>query len=568
MKIVFDEVRRLTGPNLLWEHPGAIIDVLGEDIGNPALSAAWLKWSRVILDEFGWIDSQSIARVFSGGASLAISAPTDALYTACDLAELIWTCCDAELSGSPILDWHAALADVRSALTEEANPRLLELIERASAEECLALSDEDEFSLGAGASAQTWSVDSLPDPATVNWSQFSSIPIAYVTGTNGKSTSVRLAAEIALSAGLQAGLTSTDFIRVGASILGEGDYSGPSGARTLLRDNRCEIAFLEVARGGILRRGLPINKVDAALITNVASDHLGQYGIDTVDELAQVKFVVGKALNEHGVLVVNADNELTVNETKRFCEQQKVNLCWFSKDLNNPLIAAQVENGGRVVYVEGSMVVYRHGDQRTDVLTVTDIPMTFDGHAQHNVENVLGVVGLCVALGISFDAIRAGLKSFASDPSDNPGRGNLYKISGAQVVVDFAHNQHSMEAVVNLVENMPAKRRLVMFGHAGDRSDKDIMDVTDAVFKIRADYYLLCEYENYLRGRELGAIPVLMDSRLKELGVDDADIVRVNDSLSGAKWAMDNAQPGDVVLLFVLDNREAVHQFLSGLESS
>ena len=566
MDIVFDEVRRLTGPNLLWSHPGAIIDVLGNDISDPVLPQLWSQWSRVILDEFGWTESLSISRVFSGGASLAISAPIDALYTACDLAELIWACCDADLKGMPTPDWQAGLANVRNALTEEANPRLLELVERANVEHCLALSDEDGFSLGAGASAQTWPIDTLPNPATLNWSDYDSIPIAYVTGTNGKSTSVRLAAEIAFSAGLQAGLTSTDFIRVGDVILGEGDYSGPGGARTLLRDNRCEIAFLEVARGGILRRGLPIDKVNAALITNVANDHLGQYGIDTVDELAQVKFVVGKALEENGVLVVNADNELTVAETKRFCEQQSVNLCWFSKDPNNALMAKHVNNGGRAVYLQGSNVVYRGGEQTVEVLGLTDIPMTFGGHAQHNVENVLGVVGLCVALDISFDAIRTGLKSFASDPRDNPGRGNLYKINGAQVIVDFAHNQHSMEAVVNLVKNMPANKRFVMFGHAGDRSDKDITDVTDAVFKMRPDYYLLCEYENYLRGRKLGDIPGLMASQLAKLGVPDSSIKSISDSLSGAKWALENAQPNDVVLLFVLDNRDAVHQFLSSQE--
>ncbi len=563
MDVEFDEVRRLTGPSLLWALPGAVLDVVGADVRKAQLPDLWQHHARTVLDAFGWTSSACTAQVFSGGASLAISAPLDALYTACDVAELIWACCDAQLRDQPAYDWQAQFPRLHTALQQERNPQLLSLHEEAERRGVLALSDDDEFSLGAGVGAQTWPLNALPALEHIDWSQHSAIPIAYVTGTNGKSTSVRLAAEIALAAGFQAGLTSTDFIRVGSTILDYGDFSGPGGARTLLRHAQTEIAFLEVARGGILRRGLPVAHVQAALITNVASDHLGQYGIDTVEELASVKFVVAKALDPSGVLVLNADNELVVKQAHIFCETQPVQLCWFSKDPHNAVLAAHKSRGGRVVYLDDSHIVYAdtHGEQ--SVLPLTQIPMTFGGHARHNVENALGVVGLCLALALPLSAIRTGLQRFASDPQDNPGRGNLYNVNGVQVIVDFAHNAHSMQAVVELAKNMPAQRRWVMFGHAGDRSDQDLIDLTDAVTLMQPDHYIVCEYEHYLRGRQLGDIPKVVSAHLLSRGVPSGQITVANEPLAGAKMALTNARAGDVVLLFVLDDRTAVHDYLT-----
>ncbi|MFQ3219549.1 MAG: cyanophycin synthetase [Paraglaciecola sp.] len=560
MHLALTDVRRLTGPNLLWNNPGAIIDVEVEGPLKAAL-ASWQKWSRTLLDEFCWDDEQQTFRLFDGGASFAISAPIDALYTACDLTELIWQCCCADLTHSAMPDWPGRLEELTLQRTAEANPALLALVRAASQHHVTCLTDDDEVSLGMGSGVDVWPVTQLPDLAAIVWSKYHDIPRALITGTNGKSTSVRLAARIAKAAQFTAGVTSTDFIRVGENIIEEGDFSGPGGARMLLRDPRTEIAFLEVARGGILRRGLPVLAVNAALITNVASDHLGQYGINTVDELAEVKFVVAKALHGDAVLVVNADNALVVQQARN----SKHPLCWFSQDENNFLIQQQLSQGGRAVFVSAGTVTYCAQGQCESIMAIEQIAMTFNGTAEHNIQNALGVVGLCKALNLPVAAIQQGLAEFGSDPQDNPGRGNRYQINGVEVIVDFAHNEHSMRAVVGMVKKIPAKRRFVMFSHAGDRSDQEIKHLTAAVADLGAHAYLVAEVEKYLRGRNLGDISLLSQRYLMDLGITAKQVCFVPDALSGSKQAMEMAQSGDVVLLFVLDNRQQVHDWLSSL---
>ena len=561
MNLQLDESRRLTGPNLLWDKPGAIVDVFIGGIDGKTVAECWQRWVSQLFPHFGWQQQQSTYRLYEEGANLAISAPMDALYTACEIAELAWHCCAAELGRTELPDWQARVSELKSELQAEVNPALLALAASAENNNVACLIDDDDLSLGMGETVEIWPVSALPKLENIDWQRYSSIPRAFITGTNGKSTSVRLAAEIAKAAGINAGVTSTDFIRVGEDIIDRGDYSGPGGARMLLRDSRTEMAFLEVARGGLLRRGLPVDSVDAALVTNVASDHLGQYGINTVEALAETKFIVAKGLDDEGVLVVNADNELVVAQAPR----TNKTLCWFSLDEQNPLIQQHIQTGGRAVFIRSGKIVY-HSDGLFDELgLVKDMPMTFDGTAKHNIQNALGVVGLCCALNLPLDAIRSGLRNFSSDADDNPGRGNMYQVNGCKVFMDFAHNEHSMRAVVDMAGHMPANNRIVMFSHGGDRSDLEIRDLTLAVADLQADHYVLSELEEYLRGRELGEIPVLVTQYLGERDVDRKQMQFAANPVEGAKLAMELAQPGDVVLLFVLDQREEVHEYLLGL---
>lgn len=559
MKLELDEARRLTGPNLLWKHAGAIVDVNIDGVDKKIVAECWQKWVAECLQEFAWSDEKITYRLHEQGANLAISAPVDALYTACELAELAWVCCVSELNNQVIPAWKARLDELRSDLADEVNPELLALIAEAKRHKVSCLIDDDDLSLGMGCHAKVWPVNDLPPIDTLDWDAFNDIPSALITGTNGKSTSVRLASEIATKAGYTAGVTSTDFIRVGDVIIDTGDYSGPGGARMLLRDTRTEIAFLEVARGGILRRGLPVEKVNAAIVTNIASDHLGEYGIHSVEQLAETKFVVSKALNEGGILIANADDGLVVSQA----EKLDLELCWFSLEETSSLVQRQIQKGGRAVYLHEGTIIYCEKGEVHEVCQVTEVAMTFGGTAKHNVQNALGVIGLCMALNLPLGAIQAGLKSFGSTAKDNPGRGNMYSIKGVQVIVDFAHNEHSMLAVVDMVNRTEAKNRIAMFSHAGDRSDQDIQSLTAAVLGVDASYYITAELENYLRGRELGEISSLIQAYLHQCDIPKACIKSAPNPLEGAKLALALAEPGDVVLLFVLDQREQVHDWLA-----
>ena len=588
MTFELDEVRRLTGPNLLSDEPGAIIDVLFNGIAAQTVIDCWRKHLHhcqiTLGSDYAW-PSKSYERLYEGGASLSISAPMDLLYSACDLIELAWDLCVAELSDgeepsageepslinqtssdskrTQTVHMLPRLAALKQTIAEERNPALLEFINQANIHNVVCLVDDDEISLGMGAKSATWSIDKFPDPKTISWQLYSAIPLALVTGTNGKSTSVRLAAEIAKAASLNAGVTSTDFIKVGDTIIDEGDYSGPGGARMLLRDKRTELAFLEVARGGLLRRGLPVQVANAALVTNVAGDHLGQYGINTVEEIAEVKTMVAKAIPKgndfaQGTLVLNADDALLVKES----EKLNVPICWFSEDQNNRQIVQAVSQQRPCVFVRNNQFVYSREEQ-VSIADIADVPMTVDGTARHNIQNALGVIGLTKALGFSDEDVLSGLMNFGSDASDNPGRGNIYQVDGVTVIIDFAHNSHSMRALVNMTSNMPAKAKHVMFSHAGDRSDKDILDVAKIVSELKPKTYVLAEIEKYLRGREPNEISLLVKQYLLEAGISKNDIILASDPLAGAKKILDNAKAGDLVLLFVLSDREKVQALLT-----
>jgi len=572
MEFSLDEVRRLTGPNLLSQYPGAIADVLFTGVDAETVIACWQRHLQACLAAIGW-DEQSYYRLYKGGASMSVSAPMDLLYSACEVLELAWDCCVQECNTNEVKDKLARIALIKDAIEEERNPSLIALLNAAKQHNVLCLADDDEVSLGTGPSSQTWSIDQLPAVEQLNWRQYRQIPLALVTGTNGKSTSVRLAAEIAKAAGMQAGVTSTDFIKVGDTIIDKGDYSGPGGARMLLRDKRTEIAFLEVARGGLLRRGLPVNQAQASLVTNAASDHLGQYGINTVDEIAHVKLMVAKAIKTAGsLLVLNADDERLVKFMPEFFPESEIApVCWFSLSANNSQIKQHIEQSLPCVYVEDGCIIYS-SESKQAVAKIDQIHITVNGTAIHNVQNALGVVGLCKTMGISMKAIKAGLTSFGRNPADNPGRGNIYDVNGATAIVDFAHNAHSMQAVIkmarNMAKTMPEQGRIsVMFSHGGDRSDKEITDVADAVHSIQPTTYILSELEKYLRGREPGEVSDLVEAHLLAKGVSKQSLIKAQDPLDGAKKAVADERSGDLLLLFVLDKRDQVNDFLINVNS-
>ena len=309
MNMKLEDSRRLTGANLFWDLPAAIIDVAIN--GAPeVVIRAWEQAAVELLDAVGYTAEKTCYRIFEGGASLLISAPIDVMYSMCELNEAAWNKAVHECGEGDVLDFDEEIPRLNRLFDEERNPALLALQAAAHERAAPFLWDDDEVSLGYGAGTQVWTPDSLPRPDDVDWTTIQSIPVVLVTGTNGKSTTVRMTASIMTAAGFRAGLTSTDFIRVGDRLIDTGDYSGTGGARMLMRQEDLEMAVLEVARGGLLRRGLGIERADAVLVTNVAADHLGDYGINTVAELIPAKFIVRRALQESDPLVLNADDEV------------------------------------------------------------------------------------------------------------------------------------------------------------------------------------------------------------------------------------------------------------------
>ena len=556
--LILDDVRRLTGPGMLWAHPGAVLDVLFDGIDPEDLIAVWRKHIRHVLDRVGWMDQSSIERHFDGGVNLAISAPMDQLYSAIFVGQTAWHLCAAELLGETANDFAPMIADLLSVMKREANPRLIALIAEANRRQIDVLCDDDDLSLGHGKGSRTWPVTALPNPGEVEWDKLFNIPVALITGTNGKTTTTRLCAAIAKASGKTSGLTSTDFVQVGEDILERGDYSGPGGARLLLRDPRLEVAILEVARGGILRRGLPVRRARIAVVTNVAADHLGQYGVNTVPELTQAKFAVHRTLAQDGVLALNADDPFVVSEAAR----TPSTIWWFSLHPDTPQITASCAGGLPCAWRDRDDLIFFDGVEKFHVISVADIPISMDGAAEYNLLNALAAICVSRAMEIDFSAIHSGLSGFKSNPADNPGRCNEFKVNGARVFVDFAHNPHSVSAVAGAMAAIPAKRRFVMLSHAGDRSDEDIREVTRMALSFNPDYVVATELSDYLRGRKPGEIPSLIQQTCKEHGMEANHILMATSPSNGVAQILEQLQSDDLALILALSERDKIFEML------
>ncbi len=579
MKLELLDSRRLTGANLHWDRPSAILDVAIEGPAEPVIEA-WQAAAEQWLDAVGYADEATCWRLHRGGASLLVSAPIDVLYSMCELNEVAWAAavhaCGAGSIQSAAPDPDEVLPRLTRLFDEERNPRLLALQAAARERDAPLLWDDDAVSLGYGRFMQCWKPSALPAPEDVDWASVGTLPLALVTGTNGKSTTVRMAAAIIDAAGFRAGLTSTDFIRVGDRVIDSGDYSGAGGARLLLRQPDVEMAVLEVARGGLLRRGLGVERADVALITNVAADHLGEYGIHSVAELIEAKFIVRKALAAGGRLLLNADDEGVVAYAESLAAEQDhertPEIDWFSLEADNPQVRRALQAGGRACYLEDGWLVAAEGARSRRVAPLEEIPATLGGIVRHNVANALGAMGIALAYGIDDGSIRAGLAAFRGDERDNPGRGNWFeqRVAGGsiRILVDFAHNAHGMWALADTVRRVPAERLVLLVGQAGDRHDTDIADLVTAACSMRPDRLLVAELPGYERGRAPLEVPELIRRNAIARGLAEERIEIFGGPREATRSALQQARPGDLLVLLALTQRaEAlalVKEFIGG----
>jgi UDP-N-acetylmuramyl tripeptide synthase len=512
-----------------------------------ALVEAWARHARTLLDAVGWRNEQTAwHRLDSGGVLLALSAPIDTLYAAVDVNDAAWRRAEAELRGVPPPSEDVLLPPLRDAIRDERNPRLIALADAAAKHHVTLLWDDDEVSLGLGRYAQTWPSNALPDPGDVDWAQRGDIPVGLVTGTNGKTTSVRMAACIVRAAGLNAGFSSTDWVGVNQRIIDRGDYSGPGGARAVLRDRAVDAAVLETARGGLLRRGLGVAHADAALITTIAEDHLGDFGSHNLQQLLDVKWIVTRALGDTGSAVLNAEDPLLVAKAVELVAP----ILWFALDPNNPTLSAHVQAGGQATTVIDGALSRFDGNRWRALCAINDIPLTMNGAARHNVANALAAAGLTHAMGIDDDAIVRGLTGMTA--VDNPGRGNIYDVDGVEVLVDFAHNPQGMAAIFDLASRHPAKRRLLAFAQAGDRTDKAIREQAQVAWRTGFDRILVSELAHYHRGRDHGEIFALLRDEFRSLGATEGQVVHFEEELDALHHALDWARPGDLVIMLAL----------------
>ncbi|MBP8908705.1 MAG: cyanophycin synthetase [Pseudoxanthomonas sp.] len=376
----------------------------------------------------------------------------------------------------------------------------------------------------------------------------SRVPIAAITGTNGKTTTARMLAHIAKMAGYTPGLTTTDGVYIDGQRTVEGDMTGPVSARMVLSDPHIDLAVLETARGGLLRAGMGVPEVDVGAVLNVAADHLGLKGIDTLEQLAEIKRIVIEVARDCAVL--NADD---ANVLKMSGYTDAKTICYVTMNPSHALVREHIRAGGRACALEagvnGHMITLYDKGSHIPLMWTHLVPATLEGRALHNVQNAMFAAALAFSLGIKLDAIRQGLRTFDTTFFQAPGRMNVFDEHPFKVVMDYAHNAHAVGMMADLAQRLEVSgRRIVVVAAPGDRRDEDIQDIARAVAG-RFDHYLV-KRDDSLRGRDGDEVPRIIARALQAAGVAEAAIEQIPDEQQAIDAALRMGRPGDLLLVF------------------
>jgi cyanophycin synthetase len=390
------------------------------------------------------------------------------------------------------------------------------------------------------------------------------VPVVAVTGTNGKTTTSRMIAHLARTDGRLVGWSNTDGIYVDGRLVEAGDYSGPSGAGRVLAHPGVELAVTETARGGILLKGIGLTRNDVSVVTNVSADHLGLQGIDTVDQLAEVKAVVPHITRKDGWAVLNADDP-RVYAMRTVVKAQP----WvFGRDPDSPAIRDTLSDGGRATTViDGWLCVLRPDGDPDPLIELVDVPMTLAGLSRFNVENTLAAASAALAVGIPRDVVVEGLRTFRPDAEHNPGRMNFFTVPilGAgevTVVVDLAHNEAGLEALIEIMNGVrrPDARLLLGLGVVGDRQD-DLIEKLAEIAARDCDVIAIGHKDRYLRGRTIEELDALLRAGAERVGVTGIPAYPTEVACLAA--LVGQALPGDVVGLMCHAQRQEVYDWIA-----
>ncbi len=368
------------------------------------------------------------------------------------------------------------------------------------------------------------------------------IPIIAVSGTNGKTTTTRLIAHIVKQMGHKVGFTTTDGVYVQNQLMMRGDCTGPISAEFVLKDPTVDFAVLECARGGILRAGLGFHNCNLAVVTNIAADHLGLQGIDTLEQLARVKAVVAKSVMPGGYAVLNADDDLVY----KMREELDCKIALFSMDENNPRIKEHCANHGIACVFENGFITILKGNWKIRVDKVANVPLTFGGKAEFNIQNSLAAVLAAYLFDFKTEDIKQALETFAPSPAQTPGRMNMFRFKDYTVLIDYAHNAHGMQAIGKFVRKVDATKKVGIVAGVGDRRDQDTIELGEEAAKVFDE--IIIRQDKNLRGKTEDEIISLITTGIKN--IDPGKKITVLKLESEAiDWAIKNAEKGSFITI-------------------
>lgn len=374
-----------------------------------------------------------------------------------------------------------------------------------------------------------------------------SIPVVSITGTNGKTTTTRMVGHILSLSGKCVGMATTGGIYINGRLIQKGDTTGPGSAVAVLSNKDVEVAVLETARGGILRKGLGYDKADVGLITNISEDHLGIDGINTLEELINVKSLVLETVKDNGYAVINADESYA----NKLSEKVKSNIIYFSMQSDNLIIKKHMLDGGKAVFIKDGYICIGDCDNVKPLLAIKDIPSTLDSILNYNVQNAIAAVCISIALNVDEKTIVKGLKTFYQDEKQNPGRFNIYDFKRFKVVVDYGHNIDAYNEVITSLKKFDAKRLVGVIGVPGDRMDDSIIKIGEICGK--AFDYIYVKEDADKRGRREGEVVKLLENGVKLSGKSKENYDTILNEGEAFKKALTHAQDGDIISVFFED---------------
>lgn len=369
------------------------------------------------------------------------------------------------------------------------------------------------------------------------------IPIIAITGTNGKTTTTRLIQHVLMQTGEAIGMTTTDGIYLNREMLFAGDTTGPWSAEVILKDPLVDVAVLETARGGILRSGLAFDRCDVGVVLNVAEDHLGLGGVETMDDLAAVKSLIIETVRPEGSGILNADNPYTVRMAGRCLGR----VIYFSQNAENPVIQEHLQAGGTAFVAARGWIEMRTADGVQRVMELADAPMTYQGKARHQIENLLAATAALFAYGIGLEMIRTGVRTFTGDFETNPGRLNLIEGNGRKILLDYGHNPEGYRAVIDFTKAVGYRRCLGVIGVPGDRQDVAIHKVG----KIAGEHFdrIWVKEDQDSRGRRSGEVAGLLVEEIRKERADrSVEVILSEKEAFRAMLAV--MEPGDLGVIF------------------
>ena len=371
------------------------------------------------------------------------------------------------------------------------------------------------------------------------------IPVVAVTGTNGKTTTVRLISHLIAETGLRVGMTGTDGVYINHRLIDTGDCSGPKSARNVLMHPDVDAAVLETARGGMLREGLGFDRCEVAVVTNIGEgDHLGLNYITSVEDLAILKRVIVQNVATTGAAVLNAADPMVAKMGDK-CSGRVI---FFAQNQHHPVIAAHRAKNKKVIYFDGTYIVASKGSRVMFRFPVSEIPLTQNGVLGFQVENAMAAIGAAWALGLDAEKIARGLHSFESNANSVPGRFNQFQHNGATVIADYGHNPDAMRALTSAIEAMKPNKSHVVISGAGDRRDEDIRDLT-RILGNAFDNVILYQ-DACQRGREDGEVLKLLQEGL--VGATKAkQIKEIYGEFKAIDTALDDLSAGDICLILI-----------------